>query len=759
MAITKTFSITGIERSGEYVSDQMFGANALHGINVGETGVVSGSYSNSIKEMGITNLRYPGGFAEDLGDIIEGGSATELSPQLVEFLNWVKAENASGLDYTVTLGIPTKSFVSYDLVRNFARMIAEDYGDIVSGVELGNEYSIGSDTITEKSYGARADLATRALDDGFRDAGLSGGTQPDILIQMAEIFGRGSTYNGTGKHVEANRAIIDQLSNQTLNALDGVVNHYYYTKDHEGDDRFATDTSGINFETRHMFTKTDAWNQAWDEATNLSDLDLSITEWNIQKMNEDQLGLKGAGTMIKQFEYMIEMGATLAHAWPIQHKTGNALAGNPGEDADLGPAAGLFSLMSNSLTSNGRMELVDLRLNTYISGIESASFQNNYKSVIYISSRDAVIMNANISLRGFNKNITGVEATIIGMDRSTSDGLSEMADSSDKNRVAKREIDFEEYQELRKLAFFDENNGSHITIEVNGDGSKTYKTYLPQPDDIIALVDNPQMVSDYYFATETDVSFEAEVLSQSDLGSTDQIAFKLDPYEVIEITLYHSTVPSDVSPEPEEVKTVVSDAEATKLSAIQADMFDFVTTRASKTEYTAPTTDTEATSNAAQSLQGSNFSDVLATGAGDDYIRGNEGDDFLTASAGNDSITGSGGNDTLLGGEGDDVIYGNQNSDVLIGGAGNDTLDGGFGSDTFVFEPTGEQETDVIQDFNVEQDTIEFYGIKQSNRLGQFSNIEIVAAGDDVEIKYEDYTLRLLNVDANEIALSDIALF
>lgn len=762
MAITKTFSITGSVRSGEYVSDQMFGGNALHDINIETDGAVRDSFSQSVEAMGITNLRYPGGFAEELGDILEGGSATHLSAQLVTFLDWVKAENASGHDYTVTLGIPTKSFINYDLVRNFARMIGEEYKDIVSGIELGNEYSIGNDTITEKSYGARADLATRALDDGFRDAGLSGNNQPDILIQMAEIFGRGSSYNGTGQHLEANRDIIDQLSTQTINAVDGVVNHYYYSKDHMDDDRFSVDASGIAFETRHLFNKTEAWEQAWSEATNRADLDLSITEWNIQKMNADQLGLKAAGTLLKQFEYMIEMGATLAHAWPIQHKTGNALAGNPGEDADLSPAGGLFSLMSNSLTSNGRMELVDLRLNAFITGIETSAYQNSYKSVIYIASRDDTVLNSNINLRGFNKAITGVEATIIGFDPSSSDGLSEMADDAGQNRVAKRVIQFEEYQELRRLAFFDENNSAHITISVNSNGSKTYKTYLPEPDDIIAMVDNPKTISDYYFATETDVSFSTEHLTQADLGGKDVVSFSLDPYEVIEITLYHSTVPVSA---PVPTKPIIQEAtinvatSTASLDALKIDMFAIETPIHYDDVCDLDIILPNAPSNEAQSILGSEMNDILNTGTGNDYIRGNNGDDYLIAGDGNDSITGSGGNDTLLGGNGDDVIYGNQNNDVLNGGAGNDTLDGGFGEDTFVFDMTGKRETDVIQDFNIEQDHIEFHGVQQSNRLGQFSNIDIVDAGSDTEIHYQDYTLRLLNVDADQFSIADIHLF
>ena len=47
---------------------------------------------------------------------------------------------------------------------------------------------------------------------------------------MAEIFGGGSDYRGTGNHMQANKDIVQALSAKSIEAIDGVVNHYYYTK-------------------------------------------------------------------------------------------------------------------------------------------------------------------------------------------------------------------------------------------------------------------------------------------------------------------------------------------------------------------------------------------------------------------------------------------------------------------------------------------------------------------------------------------------
>jgi hypothetical protein len=113
------------------------------------------------------------------------------------------------------------------------------------------------------------------------------------------------------------------------------------------------------------------------------------------------------------------------------------------------------------------------------------AYQNAYKTVVYVASRSYDTTNLKMDLRGFGS-VLNMEAIILGYDRATSDGLSEMGDNAGANRVAKRTIDQEEYNNLKQLGFFDENNPNHITISSSSNGNTTYKTYLPEYDDIIA---------------------------------------------------------------------------------------------------------------------------------------------------------------------------------------------------------------------------------------------------------------------------------
>ena len=300
--------------SGAMVSEHVFGVNALANTNTMITGGVRPGFDSAIDELGITHLRFPGGTMEVQNDLMAETSGNRLSPTLVDFMNWVQDQNANGNPIKVTVGITAKRIISYDEVYNFTSLLMNYYGDYVSGIEIGNEYSILPEVINETLYGQRADLAVRAIDAAFRDHGLGGDEQPDILIQMAETFGIGSDYKGTMNHLDANRDIVSQLSSSTINAVDGVIAHYYYVEDHDGNENFAPDGdwAQINRETRYLYDKTEAWDQAWAERTNLADLDLHITEWNIQKDNFDQQGLKAAGTLLNQFTYMIDMGTTSA---------------------------------------------------------------------------------------------------------------------------------------------------------------------------------------------------------------------------------------------------------------------------------------------------------------------------------------------------------------------------------------------------------------------------------------------------------------
>ena len=142
-------------------------------------------------------------------------------------------------------------------------------------------------------------------------------------------------------------------------------------------------------------------------------------------------------------------------------------------------------------------------------------------------------------------------------------------------------------------------------------------------------------------------------------------------------------------------------------------------------------------------LYGEGGADTLWGGEGNDGLNGGSENDILNGEAGNDGLNGGEGNDTLNGGEGDDYMMGNAGDDEMIGGIGSDFIFGGIGSDrlvgsevgnntaaqidilvggegsdTFVvrdmYKTFGENDFAIIQDFNIEEDTIETGGATYS---------------------------------------------
>lgn len=101
---------------------------------------------------------------------------------------------------------------------------------------------------------------------------------------------------------------------------------------------------------------------------------------------------------------------------------------------------------------------------------------------------------------------------------------------------------------------------------------------------------------------------------------------------------------------------------------------------------------------------------------GNDRWTGTKFDDSATGKNGNDNFSGGKGDDVLKGGGGNDTLKGGSGNDHIEGGAGLDKMSGGTGTDDFVFKKASDLgsksgKTDVITDFTVKQDTIDFSGI------------------------------------------------
>ncbi len=124
---------------------------------------------------------------------------------------------------------------------------------------------------------------------------------------------------------------------------------------------------------------------------------------------------------------------------------------------------------------------------------------------------------------------------------------------------------------------------------------------------------------------------------------------------------------------------------------------------------------------------------------------------------GNDTITGNGGNDTIFGGASNDIINGTD--EIVAGYYEKDVLIGNTGADKFIlgdedqayYATGGDQDYAVIQDFNVNLDTLQLYGSAMDyQQVQQGNDTHLTRNGDLVVILENNSTTLNLNGSAFE---------
>jgi Ca2+-binding RTX toxin-like protein len=725
------------------VRSDMFGVNLLTNTNE-VNGVPNDQYVDAVNMVGATRLRYPAGRAakEQITELDRSESGfNQIREDVRNYLDWVKANDAR-----TTLVVPAlaDAHTNQEDIRDWAELVLEYMGDqvnLIAGYEIGNEFW---QTIDEVEYGEYAADIANAL----RGATVNG-YQPEIWVQTANAAGGASNYKGghygsisdadavsameywdanhrpsdwrpaqtaeqyykslTGyekRVVKGNLELLEQLdadhniangfqTNGASAAIDGIVAHYYFDKDLEGYDQSETLT---RVENKYLDLRFSTW-----EAMLPQDLSIQMTEWNVETGHWHWLGLKAAGVVVEQFQNMLEIGVDGADFWTVRHNTSTSIAGGNADESpiELTPAGVMLQLMAESLNPNGGA-MYALKTNGFDeTKLEVNAYSNGYTSVVYITSHTETFN------KSFSLDLTALVGTdvaswsgrVVGIDASTSDGLSDNASYDEHGnlvqRVGKRTIDDIERADLIELL------GDAFDESLIKESSGSWKTYLPNPEDIYVRpsIGQPTSLDDFYFATETDVAGSLTSLTQGQLGgSASNLSFSLNPYEVIEITLHHSNVLS----------------EGGSSNAMQDD------------------SDGPSGLEGQKMLIGGTGHDFLYGGSGNDHLEGNAGNDLLYGLDGDDTLIGDFGADSLIGQNGDDILSGGALSDVLFGNAGDDFLNGGFGhdringgsgADKFFHLGIAGHGSDWLQDYQASEGDVLFFG-------------NAVASADDFQVNF-----------------------
>lgn len=733
------------------VNADMFGGNILSDTNETD-GTPNSNFTDAVDSLGVSHLRYPGGRAagEDITNLDTSATGTDkLDPDLRAFLDWAME---TGTSTTLVVAALDDSHTDAAELTEWAELVLEYMGEdagLIKAYEVGNEFW---QTIDETEYGKNAAAITEALSSVTVD-----GERPDIYVQTANVTGGASNYKGTSdgsitdanaidamQHWEVDERPDDWADGQSAedyynslnsyeqriikgnlevmqeldadgditngfqfdnsNGFDGIVAHYYFNQREDG---FDLTEDASRMEVRNLDLRFSVW-----EGLVPDDIEIRMTEWNVDTSNESAQGLRAAGTLIELFCNMLELGVDGAEFWALQHNTTTAIAGSPLDpDADLTPAGLAFQHLSTSFTNaGGSMEMIA------VDGFEATEMEVNaftsddYVVVYVMSQSDEFGKDFNLDLSGLVGSAADWSAVKIGIDGSTADGLSENRvydeDGLLVSRNPKREITEEERDALiEKLG----DAYSDGLIKYSGGA---WKTYLPDADDILLRpgVTNPTSLSDFYYPTESDVAGLETLYTSDQLGaSISDLWFNLDPYEVIAITITIADDPTirtgtdgadyiagddtrddisggdgnDTIRSKEGDDTINGEKGNDHIVAGKGDDVAFGGGGRDSIEG-EDGNDTLMGGNGRDTLLGGDGNDKLNGENGDDRLYGGNGDDMLYGGIGNDSLNGDAGNDTLLGEDGDDKLYGNDGNDLLDGGRGNDSLYGMDGMDTLI---------------------------------------------------------------------------
>ncbi|MBE1292970.1 MAG: type I secretion protein [Rhodobacteraceae bacterium] len=653
--------------TGMVVSQEMFGANAVFSVNT-DMGVPLENYVEGARALDVANFRFPAGQGDSLDGENEGidwlnvieleeneNGEMVLREEVRNALDAAIAAHDTGNDVKVTMVIATKLYsieeyeAKYDDIARFAEIMVTDYADQVEAIEIGNEYW----AIGETAYGTKADIAARALAEGMERAGVSEDDQPSIIVQMATP-NDGSEYHTSvddrpfgERRDDANQHIIDLLSQEARDAIDGVVEHYYYRRDY---DEFTGDGNEQGFIPNDYAI----WEANFDK-----ELDLHITEWNIRTTNLEQNGIRSAGILPEMMEYMVSWGADAAHGWPVVHNTTSMLAGTRSDMPILNEdgwvvnsvRGATFDVMSSELVG---MQLLETTFSNDDGRMEIQAYQEDGKVVVQVASRTGEAVDLDLDLSSLVSGFENAYGVKVGYDRS--------ADSSDGV-----------YRD----------DGEYIQAEST-------------------IIDGEP----YYFneydvrATVTDVAVDSADVNLS-----------LNPYEMVQLVFEFGETPPPPAEEGRQIvgtsgdDEIVTEGGNDSILGIEGND-NIIANGGFDTVRGGEGNDRIEGGKQDDFIYGDEGDDALYGHAGDDSLKAGEGNDSLSGNQGADTLLGKEGNDLLRGGDDNDTMNGGQGNDTLKGGSGRDTLTGYNGADTFAFELEDMMDGDIITDFEPGKDVI-----------------------------------------------------
>jgi Ca2+-binding RTX toxin-like protein len=756
---TYTIDSAHAKSFSDAITEHHFGANYVY--NYERFGDESWEkYDELIEEIGLTNIRYPGGNAIETNfDITNPNSTTNLWGQSVtpmdEFIEFI---GSHGLD--ATLIMPTRPFLpgeSHELITYnsgtgnweidpdkladvkadivaFVREImttAAEHNANIYAIEIGNEYPGVSYTtsageaskMNAKQYGTIANelakIAQETIDE-FNASASSGQQDPQLVAQIWGDYNQDG--HGTDSLDAFNENVLAQFDADGLAAIDTVSHHVYFKEL-----KTSADGEVHSYDTlAKMLGDMIAMSDIWDEAAG-RDLDIMVSEWNIQKfgfhdpgfdywdenstwnvsqewIETTNYGLKQVAPMLEMFSSFLKHKVDSAHIWSVMYSA--TALGTHLNNGQLFAGGGLMQLLQQELIGASYIEM----------GYQSENhdihvFEGENTGHVFVSSLREAPQSIALNLSEYGGDLESVSIKFLRADKANADGQ------------------------------FTINGMTYILPDA--DHAYLEADLSLMIEEGTALVENGVLWVDLGAFETAYISFETEGKLSDKIG--------------IEGTTYGGDNTFNGGSNNDKLKGT---AENDTVNGFEGDDF----------------------------LDGREGNDFLKGGAGNDTIYGSGGSDKLIGGIGSDDIHGGTGyfdgfvdfdattagfsnnidpgllslfgefsylvgasitgeqeaddtngidqNDFLDGGEGNDFLNGSNGNDYLDGGEGDDILTGGADYDTFVFD--GNFGHDTITDYDGNQDQIEIFASEEI-ASGELLTTYAKQEADDVVITLDDY--------------------
>lgn len=659
--------------TGIVVGESMFGANCLFKYNL-----INGnyqSYPKSLDLLHVSGLRYPGGSMTESDFDVRNPDSRPLTYTsdrpflgISDFMKYVNQTSRSA-----TIVLPTAKMyngqldASHDAPRTINQQYLSDviqyvrrlltHGDNgpgslpdapIGAIEIGNEYW-GSGQMTAREYGQVVNVLGAALENLFDSLLGPNAPHPEVLIQMGgpwdKQYKEGGLYaslNWQERIAQSNLDIIQEITSASAkDAITGLVEHYYYDI---ADNLFNQTSGAMNYINVDL---------AYWSRNGFSGLDLFLTEWGIRLGNTDQYGLKGASVMIEQMQYMLQLGADGAFAWPVQNGQ-TSLTGSSSSAPALSPMGAAFMLMAEDLIGT---TLINGTVGQ--AGLEVDAYRSTSKVVFFVMSRSDAPQDVELDVSTFvggYTNITGVRIGIapgLAVDDPTAIAILTTYNQAQLGGADHLSFHLEPF-EVIEIEFEIPRN-----LRIDGTNSSE-RLYGGRGDDIInGREGNDSIVG----STGHDIVHGNAGNDGLDGWDGDDTIFGDDGNDRLGGQQGNDHLVGGFGDDLIQGGIGTDTAVYTSISGVRVNL------------------SIVGRQDTGEGIDTLTFIENIASGAGSDRLIGNEVSNYIGGGAGNDTLDGCFGDDTLYGGYGNDSVIGGVGDDRIYSEWGSDTISGGLGRD------------------------------------------------------------------------------